>query len=149
MTYMRIIALALAVVTFASCSKDQLNSKNSTTTPANGDITVNINGYTWAAPLGYVSKTATATLTISGQANQDNYISIVINPYNGLNSYPFNGLTKITYYENNTQYQTITGQVTIAADDDYHIAGTFSGELVSNSGGTSLQFTNGAFDIDK
>lgn len=148
MSYKNLYILIIAVLFLSSCSKDA-PTRNTNNTPTGGDIVVNINGYAWAAPVGYISKGSTAVLTLSGQADQSNYISITVSPYNGINTYPFNGITKITYFENNTEYQTISGQVVISSEDDYHIAGTFNGELLSNAGGASLLFTNGQFYIDK
>lgn len=148
MSYKNLYLFIIALFVF-SCSKDDPNSRNNNNGAVQGVITANINGYAWAAPDGYYMKNATASLTIYGQRDATNTIGLTISPYNGPGNYTFNGITKVVYYENSIEYQSINGQITISSEDDYHIEGTFNCEVISNTGAMSLIFTNGAFNISK
>lgn len=146
MRYALLLCAVLPVLFFASCSKDAPNA-TANLGPTSGVIVADINGLAWAAPDGYVSRSANS-VQLFGQRDQTNYIRITVSPYTGVRNYPLDGLSNIVYYESGVEYTSISGQITITAEDDYHMEGSFSAEVVG-TGARSLQFTNGQFNIAK
>jgi hypothetical protein len=142
----QLIWVLLVPVLFFSCSKDNPNNRVDPN-PTEGDIMMTVNGYAWAAPIGYFTRTGSA-ITVYGQQNQTSTINISISPFNGMQVYPLNGFTKIVFFDNGVEYSSITGQITVTSDDEYHIQGSFNGEVISNNA-QSYQITNGSFNIAK
>lgn len=132
-----------------SCHKD-INGVGPGVNGANGNVMVAyINGQVWGAESGYVRYIQPHGLELFGTHGSSNMAVMTISPYNGLQTYPLNGITRITYSENGDDYTSTTGEITVTADNDQYIEGTFHCEMVSNSAGISLSFTNGQFQIPK
>jgi hypothetical protein len=148
MRYLKIVLASLILFGFNSCNKDTgLN-------PGNGMggsyvITALINGQAWGADDGFAKYVPPFGLEIRGSYGTSSNIIINISPYNGMDSYPLNGITKVTYYEGGKEYTSTTGQITVTAEDNNYIDGIFSCEVISNSGGPSLNFTSGEFHVPK
>jgi hypothetical protein len=149
MNFKALFAVLISSLLFFSCHKDPV-STNSMNGPTAGVITAVINGYSWGAMNGYSQKDASGALILYGENNSTNNITIKIYPYIGPGkTYSVDGLTKVIYTENNKEYSTIKGQITVTADNTNYIQGTFDCELISIQGGESLVFTNGQFNIPK
>lgn len=144
-----LFAFLLPLLLFVSCDKGN-NTLNSTNGPTSGVITAVINGYSWGAVNGYSEKDASGALILYGENNSGNNITLKVYPYNGPGkTYTADGLTKITYYENNKEYTSLKGQISVTSETDKAIQGNFTCELISSQGGESLVFNNGQFNIPK
>jgi hypothetical protein len=146
-TYLALLFIAVSSIMLGSCNKD-----TSTPNPGGGAggsyvITADINGQAWGADDGFAKYIAPFGLEIRGSFGNSSNIILNISPYNGMQTYLLNGINKITYREGGKEYTSTTGQIIITGDDGYYINGVFNAELISNSGGPALNFTNGEFYI--
>jgi hypothetical protein len=148
MKYLKLLLIVFVASMLDACNRDTgLN-------PGGGMggsyvITANINGQSWGADDGYGRYIAPFGFEVRGTSGTSSNIFINISPYNGLQTYYVNGITKITYTEGGVEYNSTTGQITVTQEDDYYIDGIFNAELISNSGGPTLNFTNGQFHVPK
>lgn len=145
------ILLVLAAVSlfFHSCNKDTGGVGPGVNGALGNVFVANINGLAWAAEDGYAKLNPNFGLELNGVHGTISSITIYISPYNGLQTYQLNGITKITYTENGISYTSTTGQVTVTADNDQYVEGIFNCEMISNTGSQSLTFTNGQFQVPK
>ena len=124
MKYLQILLIAITAFMLNGCNKDTgLN-------PGGGMggsyvITANINGQSWGADDGFAKYIAPFGLEIRGSYGNSSNIIINVSPYNGLQTYLVNGITKITYFEGGVEYTSTTGQIVITSEDDYYIDGIF------------------------
>ncbi len=141
-----LLLLLLPVLFFASCSDDRGIIFNGGSGAGSANITVDIDGQVWGANDAYVQNVAPFGLEIYGTYSQSN-ISLYITPYNGPGSYPLNGNTNIIYNEGNVTYTSTLGSIDIYSDTEEFIEGAFQCQATSNTGSTTLNFSNGYFKI--
>ena len=144
-----LLALLISVVLFNSCNKDVNGVGNGVNGAVGNVVTADINGQVWGAETGYVRSGTNFTLELHGVHGSDSRIMLVISPYNGLQTYQLNGITRISFTESGTDYTSTTGQITVSADNDQYIEGFFTCEMISNTSSQSLTFTNGQFLVPK
>lgn len=137
--------LLLLITLFAGCDKEPNNTNNNNTSTSN-IIYASVNGYSWGLPSGYVQK-VNSTLVLNFYNGQLYRLTIQIANYQGIKTYFFDGNSKVTYVDNNVQYDSIKGQVTISSDNDNNVSGNFECELISGS--NSLVFSQGQFTAPK
>ncbi len=148
MKYLKPLFAALILLSISACKKDtDVNTGNGMT--GNYVISALVNGQNWGADDGFAQYKPPFGLEIRGSYGTASNIIINISPYNGISTYSLNGITKITYYEGGKEYTSTTGQISITAEDNNYIDGIFNCEVISNSGGPSLNFTNGEFHVPK
>jgi hypothetical protein len=149
MKFRGFIAILVSAFLFYSCDKGN-NAVNSQNGPTTGVITATINGYAWGALNGYSQKDASGALILYGENNSSNNITIKIYPYNGPGkTYTVDGMTKIIYNENNKEYTSLKGSISVTSETDKSIQGNFTCEVISSQGAESLVFNNGQFNIPK
>ncbi|MCD6063042.1 MAG: hypothetical protein K0R82_953 [Flavipsychrobacter sp.] len=140
-----LLALLIPVTFFYSCNTDTNGVGPGSGGSGNNVIVANINGDAWGAEDGYYQTSTNFALEIIGARSTGGRITLVVSPYNGTQTYQLNGITKIMFSENGIDYTSTTGQITVNSDDGQFIEGSFSCEMISNSGSQSLTFTGGQF----
>lgn len=138
------LLFALFTLALSSCDKDDNGGGGGTYTVMSAEI----DGVKWEAPQGYVQNDAATGIALYAIKDDNNSITLRINPYNGVQNYPIGSLTIAMYTKDGVQYPATNGTITIVVDNELGIQGRFNFDATSGSGGT-LQVRNGEFSLPR
>ena len=139
------LVLLIGLITIASCEKDEPTVTTPTTPTKNNEITTKINGQDWTGTI-YSWASSGGTRQIDALSTDSSSIQIFM-PLDTTGTFDaMDNIVTLSYRKDNVSWSNnISGQVTITANTDDHIEGTFNLVVGSYFNSDTLTFTEGDF----
>lgn len=139
MNFSRLIAVLLVFTLISACKKDS---------EPNNFVTATINSSAWAAD-NVTLTTSNGKRKLKGNKSGNMYLEIELEE-GATGTIDLTGnQASITYSDGDDTFITVLeGSLTLTANEDGHVEGTFSTRIESNFSGESVNIANGRFRFD-